>query len=145
MNDLPIPSDRDARNWAMLCHLTALLLFVGVPLGNVFGPLVVWMVKGKESPLVDDNGREAVNFGITMTILYAVLGIGVVLWLGVPVLLAAFNQGVAALLALLWGFLPSLVAVLIFPLVHFLLIVVGAIRAANGAYHRYPLTIRFIQ
>ena len=145
MNDLSTLSDRDARNWAMLCHLTALLLFVGVPFGNVIGPLAVWMVKGKESPLVDDNGREAVNFGITMTILYAVLGAGALLWLGVPVLMAALNQGVAALVALVWGFLPSLAAFLIFPLVHFLLIVVGAIRAANGAYHRYPFTIRFIQ
>ena len=145
MNNLPEPQEREARNWAMLCHLTALLLFAGVPFGNVFGPLVVWMMKGKDSPFVDDQGRETVNFGITMTIFYFVLGVGVVLWLGVPVIMVAFNQGMGALLALLWGFLPSLFAFLIFPMLHFLMIIVGAIQAANGKYHRYPFTLRFLR
>lgn len=145
MNMMPEPQEREARNWAMLCHLSALLFFVGVPFGNVFGPLILWMVKGKESPLVDDQGREAVNFGIMMTIVYFLLGVGVILWLGVPVIMVALNQGLGALLALFWGFLPSLAAFLIFPVLHFLLIVVGAIRAGNGEYHRYPFTIRFLR
>jgi uncharacterized protein len=142
MNTMPDLQEREARNWAMLCHVSALLLFLGVPFGNVFGPLVVWMIKGKQSQLVDDQGREAVNFGITMTILYAMLLVFAVFLVGIPVVLAILNKGVAAALAFLAS---AWMSVLVFPLVHFLLIVVGAICAANGEYHRYPFTIRFIR
>ena len=142
MNTMPDLQEREARNWAMLCHLTALSLFIGVPFGNVFCPLIVWMIKGKQSPLVDDQGKEAVNFGITMTILYAVLLTLAVIMIGLPVILAMLNKGVAAALAMMASAWAS---VLVFPLVHFFLIVVGAIRAANGEYHRYPFTIRFLR
>jgi len=142
--NLPDPQEREARNWAMLCHLAALSLFVGVPFGNVFGPLLVWVIKGKQAPLVDDQGREAVNFGITMTIFYFMLVVVAVLCIGIPVVLLALNKGVAGLMAL--GFSASAwLSVLFFPAVHFILIVVGAVRAANGERHRYPFAIRFIQ
>ncbi len=142
MNTLHELQEREARNWAMLCHLSALLLFVGVPFGNVFGPLILWMVKGKESSFVDDQGREAVNFGITMTIVYALLIISAIMWIGVPFFLTFLNQGFAALFAVS---ATAWVAVFIFPLVHFLMIIVGAIQAANGKYHRYPFTLRFLR
>jgi len=32
--------DKDARTWATICHLSALIMLVGVPLGNILGPLV---------------------------------------------------------------------------------------------------------
>ncbi len=145
-NNLPTLSDRDARSWAMFCHLLGFLFFCGVPLGNVFGPLVVWMIRGKDSPFVDDQGREAVNFGITMNIVYLVLLIALISWIGIPIVMVALNQGLVAVWALVVGTLSSLlVFFVVFPLVHILLIVVGAVRAANGAYHRYPFTIRFIR
>ena len=147
MNTMPDLDEREARNWAMLCHITALSLFICVPFGNVFGPLIVWMIKGKQSPLVDDQGKEAVNFGITMTIFYAVLTVGVFLWIGLPVLLMVLNQMIVnqSIAGLFAVGASTLIAFLIFPVLHFFLIVVGAIRAANGEYHRYPFTIRFLR
>lgn len=133
--------EQAVRNWAMACHLMALLLFVGVPFGNIFGPLLVWLYKGKDAPLIDDQGREAVNFGITMTIFYFFLIVSAILWIGIPTVLLAMNKGFGELFVV--GISAWLV-VLVFPMVHFLLIVVGGIRAANGKYHRYPFTIRFI-
>ena len=37
--------DSQARTWAMLCHLASLAGMVGVPFGNVVGPLIVWLIK----------------------------------------------------------------------------------------------------
>ena len=60
--------DKDARTWATVCHLSALIMLVGVPLGNILGPLVVWLAKKQKYEFVDDQGKEALNFQITFTI-----------------------------------------------------------------------------
>ena len=59
--------DKNARTWATLGHLSALIMLVGVPLGNILGPLVVWLAKRQEYEFVDDQGKEALNFQITFT------------------------------------------------------------------------------
>jgi hypothetical protein len=59
------------RNWAMGCHLAALALYIGIPFGNIFGPLIIWLIKKDEIPLVDEQGKESLNFQISL-ILYGV-------------------------------------------------------------------------
>ena len=105
--------------WAMFCHLSALAGFV-IPLGNIFGPLVIWLMKKDEYPLVDDQGKEALNFQISMTIYYI---------------------GAAVLILILIGIilLPALV---IFSLV---MTVIAMIKANEGVAYRYPVTIRFLK
>ena len=58
---------KEERNWAMLCHLIAVAGFI-IPFANLFGPLVIWLIKKDEFPLVNDQGKESVNFQITITI-----------------------------------------------------------------------------
>jgi uncharacterized Tic20 family protein len=67
---LPPPGNPEgqARTWNMLCHLAALAGCVGIPLGNILGPLIVWQIKKNEFPSVDVHGKAAVNFQITVTI-----------------------------------------------------------------------------
>lgn len=108
------------RNWAVFCHLGGFALYV-LPfmLGNVLVPLVIWLMKRNESPYIDEHGREALNFQISMTI-YATV---------------AF-----ALAFLLIGFLllPPLA------IFHFVLMVIASVRASQGELYRYPLTLRLI-
>ena len=110
---------RDARNWAMGAHLSGLAgLFI--PFGNVIGPLVVWLIKRDESSLVDREGKEALNFQISMTI-YAMI---------------------SALLIFV------LIGILLLPVVGILDVVftiVAAVKTSNGEQYRYPLTIRFLK
>jgi len=111
---------KDARTWAMVCHLTGL---AGIPIpiiGNIVAPLVIWQIKKDDFPFVDEQGKEAVNFQISMSI-YGL---------------------VAALLCFVCIGIPLLVAVYIVDLI-FLLI--AAVKANNGYHYRYPLTIRFIK
>ena len=59
------PTDaKQERTWAMLCHLGGLL--------GIIPPLVIWLVKKDESSLVNDNGKEAINFMITLAIGYII-------------------------------------------------------------------------
>jgi uncharacterized Tic20 family protein len=112
-------TNRDARMWAMFCHLAGLAGFLPVApvLGNIIAPLVIWQIKKDDFAFVDEQGKEAVNFQISI-LLYAIL-------------LCFTCVGIALL--------P---AVCIFDVV-FLLI--AAVKANNGEHYRYPLTIRFIK
>lgn len=103
----------------MLCHLRALAGYL-FPFGNLMGPLAVWLAKKNDYPFVDDQGKESLNFQITITI---------------AVVIAAFS------IFLLVGII-LLPAVLLFDLV---MMVVAAINASNGTWYRYPLTIRFVK
>ncbi len=46
--------DKDQRTWAMLCHISTFVGFV-FPFGNIIAPLVLWLLKKDEYPLVDDQ------------------------------------------------------------------------------------------
>jgi uncharacterized Tic20 family protein len=115
-----IEANKDARTWATVCHLSALSTFVGVPLGNVLGPLVVWLLKRNDYPFVDDQGKEALNFQISMTLYGIIAGILVILLVGIALL--------------------ALVAV-----ADFILVIVASMKANDGERYRYPFTIRLIR
>ena len=111
---------KDERMWGMLCHLTALVFLAGIPFGNIIGPLVVWLLKRKDMPLVDEEGKEALNFQISMTIYFIAS---------------------AMLCFILVGFLlvvPVVLANLIFT-------ILAAVKTSDGEKYRYPLTIRFFK
>ena len=114
--------NKDARMWAMFCHLAGLAgLVVPVILSGIIAPLIVWQIKKDDHPFIDENGKEALNFQISIGI-YAFVSV---------LLIPLFCIGV---------FLVA--AVGIFNLV-FLLI--AAVKANNGFQYRYPLCIRFIK
>ena len=149
-----IEENKDARTWATLCHLSALLVLLGLPLGNVFGPLVAWLIKRNEHPFVDDQGKEALNFQISMTVYGIVAGMFMAalfawsfpffwpfhhgMWWGSP-----------------WDFwfsmrMPFTLLVFTFLvmglfLLDVILAIVAALKASNGERYRYPITIRFVR
>ena len=68
----PAPQiDSNERTWTIFCHLSGLLLFTSIPFANVIGPLVIWLIKKEDMPKVNDHGKAALNFQISMTI-YAI-------------------------------------------------------------------------
>ena len=118
-SDKPAGGSSDERMWGMLCHLSTFAGYL-VPFGNILGPLVVWLVKKDEYAFVDDQGKEALNFQISITIYSVVSGILILALIGIPLL----------------------IAVIIFSVV---MTVIAAIKANGGEYYRYPLTIRFVK
>ena len=123
------PSGHDERVWATFCHLAAFAWFFvpKVPLGNMLGPLVVWLVKREHYPLVDDQGKESLNFQISMLIYTALLAVAFFILMFVLV---------GFLLLPLFGVLY---------LLDIVLVIVASIKASEGKLYRYPLTIRLIK
>ena len=115
-----IEPKKDERMWGMLCHLTALVFLVGIPFGNIIGPLVVWLLKRHDMPLVDEEGKEALNFQISMTIYFIVSA------------LSCF---------ILVGFLLVVPVVLI----NIIFTIIAAVKTSDGEKYQYPLTIRFFK
>lgn len=113
-------SPKDEHMWGMLCHLTALVAYVGVPFGHILGPLVVWLIKREQSSFVDDQGKEALNFQISITIYGLVAAVLTLVIIGI--------------------FLG--IALVIFDLV---MVIIASVKANRGERYRYPLTIRFLK
>ena len=116
-----------------------MLAFVGLPLAHLLGPLIIWLLKKHESQYLDEQGREALNFHLSVTVYF--LGL---LFLGV--LPGAFVLSVGRALAplgVVWMVLSGL-GILILLILDFVLIIVAAVKTSDGTRFRYPLTIRFV-
>jgi hypothetical protein len=110
----------NVRSWNALCHASALLgVLLHFP-GHLLPPLIVWLVKRDESPEIDAHGKEAVNFQISMLIYNIVAAVFCLILIGF------------VFLAVLW-------------VLNAVFVIIAAIRASDGKFYRYPMTIRFIQ
>ena len=105
------------RIWALCCHLGTLATFF--PFANIIIPLAIWMINKDKSPFVNDQGKEALNFQITMMIGYAIC---------VPLIFVVI------------GF-PLFFILLLY---HIIYSIIAAIKANEGIAYRYPLAIRLI-
>lgn len=108
----------EVRQWGMLCHLVSL---VGcfIPFASVIGVLLVWLLKRDLDPFVDDQGKESLNFQITM------------LLVAIPcfVLMLVFIGFLLIGILCMWWFVFTIIA---------------SARAYEGQRYRYPLTLRLI-
>lgn len=107
-----VPTSEE-KSWAMGCHLLALVTWF-------VGPLIFWLVKKESSAFIDEQGKEAVNFQLSMIIYILVAQVSMLVIIGILLV-------------------P---AVMIFDLV---CVILGAVKAYGGEHFRYPLCIRFIK
>jgi uncharacterized protein len=110
--------NNEERSMSMLCHLSALAMFI-IPFGNIIGPLVVWLIKKDQYVEVDRQGKDALNFQISVMLYAIISGILVILLVGFLLLIAL-------------GVLNLVV------------IIVASVKANNGERFEYPMAIRFI-
>ncbi|VXC23053.1 conserved membrane hypothetical protein [Flavobacterium sp. 9AF] len=140
-----------------LIHLSTLSQYI-IPLGNYIIPLVLWSSKKDKSAFVDFNGKQALNFQLSM-LLYSLIAIII----AVPTCLFWFitliekleinghhvtvkeiitTQNITGMVIL--G-LVALTIALFLKLSEFFLIIYASFKSANGEYYNYPLTIKFIK
>ena len=109
----------EIRTWSVLCHASALLgLFLHF-FGHLLGPLVVWLIKRDASPEIDANGKESLNFQISMLIYDAIAAILCIVLIGIPILIA------------LW-------------ILNTVFLIIASVKTSEGKFYRYPFTIRFL-
>jgi uncharacterized Tic20 family protein len=105
---------------AMLCHLLSFIGLIGVPFGNILGPLVIWLMKKDQDAFVDEVGKEVLNFQISASIYALICGVLVFVAIGLFLL-------------------PILIILVV------VFTIIGAMKANQGILYRYPLTIRFLK
>lgn len=103
----------DDRNLAMLAHL------LGIVSGFV-GALIIWLIKKDQSPFVDEQGKEALNFQIT--VLIGIVGSWILMFVLIGMLLMPL----------------LLIANLVF-------CILAAVAVSKGQHYRYPLAIRLLK
>ena len=108
----------EEKTWGMLAHLSSLSTLI-IPFGNVLGPLIVWLVKKDTMPFVADQGKEALNFNITVAIAVVVSCVLMLVVIGFLLL---------ALVGVAW----------------LVLTILACIEANKGVAYRYPFTLRLI-
>ena len=138
MSDInPAPAGVDGgisteeRQWAMFAHLSALaggIITAGWAgsIGCFIGPLVIWLMKKDTMPFVDDQAKEALNFNITVGIVFLALFVLSVMTLGIGLIVAI---PVWIIVGIAW---------LVFT-------IIAAIKANQGERYRYPLTLRLVK
>lgn len=112
--------DSEARLWAMIAHLSGFLGYFLPVIGSLIGPLIVWQLKKDLHPYVDEQGKEALNFQITVLIAAMVC-----------VLLMLIVVG----FLLIWVVIVGAIV----------LMIIAAIKANEGAPYRYPFCLRLIR
>jgi len=109
----------NVRTWNVLCHASALLGLFFHFLGHLLGPLIVWLVQRGDSPEIDAQGKESLNFQISMLIYDAIAAILCFVLIGIPILIA------------LW-------------VLNTVFVIIASVKASEGKLYRYPFTIRLI-
>ena len=107
-----LPS-QDSRNMAMLCHLLGLLTcFVG--------PLILWLIKKDDDEFINRQGKEALNFQITVLLASIVSGLTMFICIG-------------GILAIAVG-----IADLVFS-------IIACVKSSKGEDYRYPVALRLVK
>ena len=106
-----VESSKEAKNLAMLCHLLGLVGF--------FAPLVIWLNEKDKHKFVDDHGKAAMNYQISIMIYYLACWLLCLIFIG-------------------FILLPVLIVL------HIIFVITASVKASGGKAWRYPIAIRFI-
>jgi hypothetical protein len=139
-----------------LIHLSTLSQYV-FPFGNYIFPLLLWTSKKDDSSYIDHNGKQALNFQLSMlvyTLTFLLISLPTfIIWLlstiselklnNNELTIEAFStQNISGFVIL--GFVALLLA-LVTKIGEFFLIIYASVKSSNGEVFKYPLTINFIK
>lgn len=145
------------KNMATYIHLSTLSQYI-IPFGNYIFPIIIWSSKKNESQFIDENGKNAINFQLSI-FLYTMITIIIAVPLFIygiikNVSLTTINEGgdfianhlsagnISGIVIL------AIITVLLFcflKIIEFILIIYASVKSSNGEAYKYPLTINFIK
>jgi uncharacterized Tic20 family protein len=118
MKDLLPTPDSDERNWAVLCHLSSLLAMITLGAG-IIAPTVLWLIKKDESEFINDQGKGALNFSISVLLAWIVC---------IPFTFIVIGFAMMGIVLVTW----------------FVFAIIAALAASRGEHYRYPFSLRLI-
>ena len=119
---------KDVTNWAMIIYFSCLFGFI-VPFGNIIVPFVLWWMKKEEHPFINKQGKEMINFQISLTICFIALFI------------------LSLIFGMIFAPLSTLVTLLSFAigLGALVFVIIGAIKVSEGVDYAFPYNFRFLK
>lgn len=146
--------DTHQKNIATFIHLSTFSRFF-IPLGNFIGPVILWMANKEKSEFIDSHGKQIINFQLSIFLYAIILGT-----ISIPFFIFklfngldfidfnGFNNfhislGKPSPLLYIGGGL-GIIAVAAF-LIELALIIKASLKARDGEYYQYPLSIQFIK
>src|SRR4249919_885511 len=127
-NPSNIPAEQ--RQWAMFAHLSAIagaIVTSGVGgWGTFLGPLIIWLMKKESMPFVEDQAKEALNYNITIAIVFLALWVLVFITIGIGLVIAV----------------PAWIVIGIAWLVF---TIIAAVKSNEGTAYRYPFSWRLVK
>ena len=117
--DTSLMASDEERVYAGWMHMAGLSGYI-IPFGNFLAPLILWLIRRRESVYIDQQGKEVMNFQLSI-IFYGIFT-SILVWLFIG-----------------WLFVPVVF------LLHLLGTIVGAVRTWSGQSFRYPATFRVIR
>ncbi len=104
------------RSYLMIMHLSQFASWI-IPFIGIIAPILMWTTNKDTNVEVDRHGKNILNF----TLSYAIYSIALlIIIIGIPLLVVLFA-------------------------VYAIAVVIASIKASNGEYWKYPLTIQFIK
>ena len=142
------------KNIATFIHLSTFSRFI-IPFGNFIGPIVLWAANKDKSDFVNEHGKQAINFQISIFLYALILGT-----ISIPFFIFKFFNGIDFIdfngfndfhinigkpspLLYIGGGLGVLAFIGF--LIELGLIVKASLSARDGQIFRYPLTINFLK
>ena len=145
------------KNWATLTHLGAFGQYL-FPLGNFVIPIIIWSSKKNESAFVDYNGKQCINFQLSVFLYSLILGAIIVPTFVITFLShVTFNElfhdtdfilrdlNFSENIGLITTGAIAVFILACLKIVEFFLIIQAAVKTANGERFHYPLTIKFMK
>ena len=150
--------DQEAREWGMWCHLSAIVAWIPqiflaiiglplpIPLASIVVPLIIWLANRSKHPFIDEQGKESLNFQISLLI-YCTIALILSGFLFFTTCGVTYNQNVNQTLSnfLIVATGCSVLFVVILSILQIFLIIFASFRAYKGQLYRYPFTIRFLR
>lgn len=151
------------KNLSAIIHASTFTKYF-IPLGNFILPLILWMANKKENGFIDHNGKQALNFQISMLLYSIILGI-----ITVPFFIGAlpslfdgghfsfphffepnnfelhFGRNGFNLIPFLWPLGISGIAYTALAIINLVYTLLAIIRTSEGQHFTYPLTIKFLK
>ncbi len=145
------------KNWAALTHIGAFGQYL-FPLGNFVIPIIIWSSKKNESQYIDNNGKQCINFQLSVFLYSLVLG---------AIFISAFlinflnhitfeelihdhhlkiqDLNISENIGLLSAGAIALFFLVCLKITEFFLIIRAAVKTASGEEYIYPITIKFMK
>ena len=145
------------KKWAAFTHLSALSQYC-LPLGNFILPIVIWSSKKDDSKYIDGNGKQSLNFQLSILLYSLILGAIIV-----PVFIITFLKQIPLYeltqhhhftstelnfgenIGLISTGCIALFMLAVIKITEFFLIIQASVKTANGEQYKYPLTIKFLK